>query len=145
MMTPNRLARELDARLNGPHAAEHTAGAASLAAECIRFLNYATGSHADAGVEFPSTVYEITADLKLTAERMPQLFEQLSRWLVAELNAGRLGSDTPNAPNDAVIDAVYRLARAATLAEHLGTELGEVQNALAFVNGRGPNRSERAA
>ena len=49
MMSPSRLAVELDSRLDGPHADEHTAGAANLAAECVRFLNYATGSHSPAG------------------------------------------------------------------------------------------------
>ena len=42
-MTPDQLTSTLTARLHGPHDDEMTAGAARLAAEAIRFLNYATG------------------------------------------------------------------------------------------------------
>jgi hypothetical protein len=145
MMTPQRLTRELDARLSGPHAAEHTAGTAGLAAECIRFLNYATGSHADAGIEFPSTVYEITADLKLAAGRMPQLFDQLRYWLGEQLRAGMLGTDTGHPADPAVSAAWLHLTVAANHASKLAAALDDVQNDLAMVNGRGPNRAERAA
>lgn len=145
MMTPNRLTRELDARLDGPHADEHTAGAASLAAECIRFLNYATGSHRAAGLEFPSTVYEVAADLKLAAERMPQLLAQLDQWLADQQLAGHLGMDDGSPTYDALARAGVSLTIAASHARALADRLGEVQNALAAVNGRGPNRPGRAA
>ena len=89
MMTPNRLARELTARLDGPHADEHTAGTADLAAEAVRFLNYATGSHSPAGLVYPATVYRIAADLSSATWRMQQLFDQLGAWL-ADQDAARL-------------------------------------------------------
>ena len=57
MMTPERLGRELEARLSGPHADDHTTAAAGLAAEAVRYLNYATGSHSPAALTGPATAY----------------------------------------------------------------------------------------
>lgn len=57
IMTPDQLADQLTGRLDGPHADEHTTGAARLAAEAVRFLNYATGFHAPEGLTYPATVY----------------------------------------------------------------------------------------
>jgi hypothetical protein len=145
MMTPKRLTVELDARLNGPHDDDHTSAAADLAAEAVRFLNYATGSHAPAGLTFPSTVYSIAGNLGMAADRMPQLFDQLSRWLAAEDAAGMLAMDDRTPPSEAVADASARLVYAASLASQLGTALAGVQSALSALNGNGPNRSERAA
>jgi len=145
MMTPKRLAGELVRRLDGPHADEHTAATADLAAEAVRFLNYATGSHSPAGMEFPSTAYLIAADLSVAAGRMPQLFGQITRWLGDQLDAGMLGTDDSTPPAEAVTAASGRFARAAALAEALAAELSAAQNDLAAVNGYGPNRAERAA
>ena len=140
MMSPSRLAVELDSRLDGPHADEHTVGAANLAAECVRFLNYATGSHAgpSGGVTWPSTVYSVTAGLSQMAERMPQLFTQMSLWLVTEMLDGRVGMDDGSDPDPAIAGAREHLNRAKYAALRLSQELSATQNALAAVNGRGP-------
>jgi hypothetical protein len=142
MMSPRRLAVELTGRLDGPHADEHTAGAADLAAECVRFLNYATGSHAgpDGGVTWPSTVYSVTGGLSQMAERMPQLFTQMSLWLAAETADGRVGMDDRSDPAPAIAEARAHLNAAKYAALQLMTELSAAQNALAAVNGRGPAR-----
>lgn len=142
MMSPSRLAVELDSRLDGPHADEHTAGAANLAAECVRFLNYATGSHAGpgGGVTWPSTVYSVTAGLSQAAERMPQLFTQMSLWLVTEMLEGRVGMDDRSDPDPAIARAREHLSRAKYAALRLSQELAAAQNALSAVNGRGPAR-----
>jgi hypothetical protein len=145
MMTPKRLGGELEARLDGPHADEHTAAAADLAAEAIRYLNYATGSHSPAGMVFPSTAYLIAADLSQAASRMPQLFDQLARWLADQLTAGMLGTDSGAPADDAVAAARLHLLEAAGRASMLAADLSAVQNDLAAVNGRGPNRGRRAA
>lgn len=145
MMTPKRLTVELDRRLDGPHDDDHTTAAADLAAECVRFLNYATGSHAPAGLVYPSTAYTVAADLSMAASRMPQLFDQLSRWLTEQLAAGMLGTDTGTPPADAVAAARLHLLEAAGRASMLAADLAAVQNDLAIVNGYGPNRAERAA
>jgi hypothetical protein len=144
MMTPQRLTRELEARLDGPHADENTVGAASLAAEAIRFLNYATGSHSPAGMVFPSTVYSIAADLSSAAHRMIQLFEQLGYWLSAADAAGLLGTDS-GAPSTDVVDLAREdLDQAAALADRLSAQLDALQNGISGLNGQGPNR-ERVA
>jgi hypothetical protein len=140
MMTPDRLAVELTRRLDGPHADEHTTGTAHLAAEAVRFLNYATGSHSGEGLSWPSTVYTVTADLSLAAGRMPQLFGQLTRWLDAELAAGHLGVDDGSDPAVPVGEATAGLAEAVALADRLARVLAAVQSALGSVNGRGGAR-----
>jgi hypothetical protein len=145
MMTPKRLGRELQARLDGPHDDEHTAAAADLAAEAVRFLNYATGSHSPAGLVYPSTVYLVAADLSSTAHRMVQLFGQLADWLAAEDAAGMLGTDDGGPSADVVTAARKRLAAASASATLLSAQLAALQNGIAGLNGRGPNRSERAA
>lgn len=145
MMTAKRLGRELAARLDGPHADEHTTGAADLAAEAVRYLNYATGSHSPEALTFPSTAYGIATDLSIAARRMPQLFDQLARWLADQLTAGMLGADLGADPAEAVAAARLHLLEAAGHAARLAADLTAVQNDLAAVNGRGPNRGRHAA
>ena len=140
MLTPDRLRVELTRRLDGPHADEHTGAAADLAAESVRFLNYATGSHSGAGLRYPATVYTVTANLAEAAHRMPQLCDQLTRWLQTELAAGHLASDDRTPPEVAVGVAAGRLAEAARLAGLLGDELMAAQSAVSGLNGRGGAR-----
>ena len=131
------LTAELRRRLDGPHGDEHTASAADLAAETVRYLNHATGVHVAAGVNYPGTVYAVTAGLSLTAGRMPQLCGQLTGWLNAALGAGYLGVDNGSDPAGPVAEAVADLAVAATLAARLSGVLAGVQSALGSVNARG--------
>jgi hypothetical protein len=141
MMTPQRLARELAARLDGPHADEHTAGAAELCAEAVRFLNYATGSHSPTGLVYPATVYTLTADLSSAAYRMTQLFSQLSGWLARQDTYGLLGTDDGRPPAEVVAAAHAELRRAAIAAHSLSGHLDALQNSISGLNGRGPNRA----
>ena len=141
MMTPKRLARELTDRLDGPHADEHTAAAADLAAECVRFLNYATGSHSPAGLVYPSTAYMIGADLSTAAYGMRQLFGQLAGWLAAEEAAGRLGTDDGSPAAGTVAAARVNLASATIAAARLSAYLDSFQNSISGLNGRGPGRA----
>ena len=136
MMTPKRLARELEARLDGPHADEHTTWTADLAAEAIRYLNYATGSHSPEALRFPATAYDIATDLSIAARRMPQLFDQLARWLDGQLAAGMLGTDSGVPADDAVNAARLHLLEAAGHAARLSASLTAVQN--------DPRRRQRA-
>jgi hypothetical protein len=145
MRTPARLARELTAQLDGPHADGHTAAASLLCAETVRFLNYATGRHATDGLACPSTVYVVAADLSSAAYRMIQLSGQLGTWLAAELAAGRLGTGDGSPPGAAVAAAAVNLASAATAARHLSAHLSGLQNAVSGLHGRGPDRMEGGA
>ena len=144
MMTPKQLTVELDNRLSGPHDDEHTAAAADLAAECIRFLNYATGSYAPAALVYPSTVYRVAADLSSATHRMVQLFGQLADWLAREDAAGMLGTDDGAPSADVVADARLNLAVAARTAQRLSEQLAAIQNGISGLNGRGPNHEGRA-
>jgi hypothetical protein len=145
MMTPKRLASELTARLDGPHADEHTAAAADLCAEAVRFLNYATGSHSPAGLVYPSTVYLIAGDLGLAAKRMTQLFAQLDDWLDTEDLLGHLGTDDGQPSTDVVATPRENLVSARAAANCLCARLEALQNSTSGRNGRGPDRREGGA
>ena len=145
MMTPKQLTVELEARLDGPHDDEHTTHTADLAAECIRFLNYASGSHAPAGLVYPSTVYSIAGNLASAAHRMVQLFDQLADWLEREDAAGMLGTDDGSPATDVVARASIQLDAAVTYANSLSARLAALQNDIAGLNGRGPNRQRGGA
>jgi predicted DNA-binding transcriptional regulator AlpA len=92
-MIPGQMASELIRGLDGPHADEHTSAAADLAAETIRYLNYATGPHAGTGVTEPVTVHAVLGGLATTVTRLPQIFGQLAGWLDREQSAGHLADD----------------------------------------------------
>ena len=145
MMSPKRLTRELAARLDGPHSAEHTIAAADLASEAIRYLNYATGSHRDAGLEYPADPYSVIASLSRAAWFTPQLLSQLDNWLAAQLAAGLVGVDDGTDPAAPLAKASAQLKIAQAHALNLAEALDGAQTALAYVNGHGPNRAERAA
>jgi hypothetical protein len=134
-LTPGQLTDRLTAGLDGPHADEHTTGAAWLASEAVRFLNYATGSHANTGLTYPATVYTITGALTEAAGRLPQLFGQLTAWLDRECAAGRLGDDCGGPVAPLTDRARYHLDQAARHAAALGDALAEAQSALATVHG----------
>lgn len=133
-LTPGQLADALTAGLDGPHADEHTTGAAGLAAEAVRFLNYATGPHAGQGLTYPATVYSTAGYLAVAAERLPQLFGQLTGWLDGECTAGRLGDDHGGPVAPLTDRARYHLDQAARHATALSEALAAVQSALATVH-----------
>jgi len=134
---PRQLVDGLTSRLDGPHADEHTTGAAWLASEAIRYLNYATGSHAGQGLTYPATIYTITGALAEAAGRLPQLLGQLTGWLDGECATGRLGDDHGGPVAPLTDRARYHLDQAARHAAALGQALAAAQSALASVHGRG--------
>jgi hypothetical protein len=140
MMTPKDLAREVEARLDGPHDDEHTVAVADLAAEAIRFLNYASGSHSPCGLVYPSTVYWIAGNLSWATYRMVQLFEQLGDWLAATDANGLLGTDDGAPTADVTMRARADLREAITYASKLAGQLSKLQSDINRLNGRGPNR-----
>jgi hypothetical protein len=133
-MSPAELADRLTALLDGLHDDERTTGAAHLAAEAIRFLNYATGSHAGQGLTYPATVYSVAASLAEAARRLPPLCGQLASWLDAEHAAGRLADDH-GGPVCVLTDrARGHLDQAARHADALSRALADVQSAIATVH-----------
>jgi hypothetical protein len=129
-MSPDQLASQLTVRLSGPHADQHTAAAAHLAAEAARFLNYATGPYAAKGLTEPSTVDRITGNLAEAAHRLPQLCDQLGDYLAREYAAGHLADDYGRLPHTVIGRARHDLDTAARLAHDLGKALAAAQSAV---------------
>jgi hypothetical protein len=125
-MTADQFADILTAGLHGPHSDEATAGAARLAAEVIRFLNYATMPEAG-GLTEPATVPALMGELSSAAYRLPQLFSQLADWLNKETSAGHLADDHGRPVHRLTDEARFMLAKAMGRADHLGCALAAVQ------------------
>ena len=141
MLTPAKLTTALTGRLDGPHSDEHTADAAELAAETVRFLNYATGPHASTGLTFPATAYSVAAGLGLAASRLGQCLTQVTDFLDRELAAGRLGDDSGCHPALPVERARRHLETAATAARALADALHAAQSDMARLHQTGGDAS----
>jgi hypothetical protein len=84
-----QLLHHLEAVAGGPHDPDATVAVAWMAAETIRYLNYAT--RIDEGVQYAAALYTVAGALSLAASRIPQLASQVRAWLNA--NSGRLRND----------------------------------------------------
>jgi hypothetical protein len=135
-MTPDLMAAEITAQLDGPHADADTAAVAWLASEAVRFLNYATGSHAAAGLTLPGTAYTVAGELAAAVSRLGQLTGQLADFLERELAAGRLGHDHGSDPALSVQDARGHLLAAAAAAAVLEAALSGAQSDIAYLHYR---------
>ena len=110
---------------------------ADQAAEAIRALSYLTlPADGAPGLEYPSDVYDVVANLKIAAQRMPQLFGQLSDWLSREYEADRVGHDSGQDPVRWLIEVNDALAAAAAAARRLEDALGRAHNASSGLTGR---------
>jgi hypothetical protein len=128
IMTPDQLAGELTAQLHEPHSDQATAGAARLAAETARFLNYATGPHSAEGLTDPATAYAVLGDLAAAARRLPQLLGQVTDFLDHARAAGHLADDHGRLPIVITANARAELAAAAGAAADLARKLGSAQS-----------------
>jgi hypothetical protein len=131
--TFDRPADHVTNRLDGPHSDQDTAAAALLAAETVRYLNYAT-SYGSAGLTLPGTAYALLADLGMMASRLGQLTGQVASFLDRELAAGRLGHDDGTDPGLPVQHAGGHLASAADAAAALGAALNAGLSAIACLH-----------
>lgn len=136
MTAPDQLTNHLTASLYGPHSDEVTTGAARLAAEAIRFLNYATMAGCG-GLTEPATVPAVTGELSVAVYRLPQLFRQLADWLHAEMTAGHLADDHGRPAHLVTDEARTVLAEATSRADHLGRALAAVQSLTATLHAAG--------
>ena len=135
LLTPALLLRRLEAAAGGPYDPDATVAVAWLAAEAVRYLNYA--SRSDEGVEFASTLYTVAGALSLAASRIPQLADQVSAWLDA--NSGRLRNDDGTPVSDTLAAAGASGQAAAGAATLLARHLGQLQSTLAATgNGSAP-------
>jgi hypothetical protein len=135
MMTSGQYAQELSQRAHGPHNDKATAEAASLAAETIRYLVYAT-THG--GLTEPGTVYALLGELSTAAHRLPQLLTQLADWITAGADAGRIAGDRPAGQFASETRATF--SKAAGRAADLTAALSDAHNLTATLRA-----SDRAA
>lgn len=98
---------------------------ADQAAESIRALNHLTPE----GLVYPGDLYEVIASLKLMAQRLPQLFGQLTAWLELEYAAGRIAHDSGQIPEPWVHEVTGSLAHAGAGAAALADALNTAHNA----------------
>lgn len=91
-------------------------------AEAVRLLNYAT-MPVTGELEYPGDLCSVLADLKIAAERMPQAFDQMARWITAEHDAGRVAHDQGADVGEYVSAVADALERASNDAVALGAAL----------------------
>lgn len=103
--------------LHGPYDHAITSRQAELAADAIRYLNYATRD----GLTEPATAAVITGHLADAVYRLPQL----TGWLTREITAGRVASDHGEpalllaaAARDQLTEAAEQAARLARALDH---------------------------
>jgi hypothetical protein len=110
--------------------------AADQASEAIRSLNYLTlPADGAPGLEFPSDAYDIIGGVKTAAQRMPQLFSQLTEWLVSQYEANRVGHDSGEDAVCSLADVNDALAEAAAAAGKLEDALNRAHNASSGLTG----------
>ena len=117
----------VDLDTDAPRSPDYTHAVAAAFAEAVRVLNHHTLNHRGPGLEYPSDVYRVLGELADGAHRLPQLLQQLDRFLAAEHEDGRVGEDADGRHGGdadlAVTDASDRIhgakAAAAALAQAL--------------------------
>jgi hypothetical protein len=129
--TTSQLAASLAALTDGPYADASTEGAAYLAAETIRYLNYAA---AKGGITDPATIAALTASLATAAYRLPQLLNTISQWLTAETTAGRIADDHHRTPDQLTARVRAATTHAADNADGLAAALAAVHNLTARIH-----------
>jgi hypothetical protein len=126
-----QLAASLAGLIHGPYADASTAGAADLAAETVRYLNYAA---AKGGITDPATISALTASLATAGYRLPQLLNAISEWLRAETAAGRIADDHRRPPDQLTARIRTAITHTADSAEELAAALAAVHNLTATLH-----------
>ncbi|HUK71981.1 MAG TPA: hypothetical protein VLW50_24975 [Streptosporangiaceae bacterium] len=114
---------------------------ADRAAESIRALNHLTPD----ALEYPGDLYDVIARLKVMAQRLPQLFGQLSAWLELEYAAGRIAHDSGQAPERYVKGVTDSLTLAAMGGSALADALDTAHNACSGLKAAHPGAEDRPA
>ena len=130
-VTTAHLTASLAGLIHGPYSDASTAGAADLAAETARYLNYAA---AKGGITDPATIAAVTASLAIAAYRLPQLLNTISEWLKAETTAGRIADDHRRSPDQLTARIRTAIAQAADNADSLAADLAAVRNLTATLH-----------
>lgn len=110
---------------DAPTDPDYTRDVADALSEAVRVLNHHT---AKAGaLHAPSDVYDVLGRLSAGTAGMRQLFHQLSVWVAAEHEAGRVRADHGDT-EERVRATRSALAEAAGVAEALGEVLRSAHN-----------------
>jgi hypothetical protein len=115
----------------GPHSPEYTEQVANGLAECVRVLNYATGSAAQGAIGYPATVYDVLGSLYTATGRLPQLLGQLAAWLEEQSARGQFRDELDDDALAAVAAARTALGRAGAGLAEVTAALQDAQNAIA--------------
>ena len=83
---------DISLRTEGPHSPEYTQEVGTALAESARVLNHATLGDAP-GLEYPSDADRLLRDVTTMLDRLPQLLEQVRRWLNDQAVACVVGHD----------------------------------------------------
>jgi hypothetical protein len=122
--------RDLDLNPDGPHSPERTREAGQLLDDASRFLAYASMEH-QGGLDYPGDAYRLLADLYTVTGRLPQVCEQLERFL-REQQATRPLYEARGRDVAAQVErAAAHLGRAADAAHALTRALQQAQSDIA--------------
>jgi hypothetical protein len=102
---------------------------ADHAAEAIRALNDLTADGGD--LAGPGEVRHVIADLELIGQAVPQLCEQLARYLVAQREDGQVTHDAGQDPDFMMVEVVEALTAAGQAADMLTAALDQALQATA--------------
>lgn len=100
---------------------------ASRAAHAIRALNELT--HGGGELSSPGDVREIVASLEVVGHGLPQLCEQLARFLVVKHEDGQLAHGSGMDPDRSVTEVIEALAAAGQAADMMAAALSEALGA----------------
>ncbi|MET7646107.1 hypothetical protein ABZS83_21250 [Streptomyces sp. NPDC005426] len=107
----------------------HPQELADQAAEAIRSLNHSTQTF-KGELTYPGDAYEVVASLKVLTQRLPQSFEQLSRFLGNLAESGAVTADYGD-PGERLAEARSALASGVLVAQTLTEFLDHAHNSLA--------------
>ena len=129
--------------MNDPDTRPGTVELAQTAAQHVRELNHRTrGPDAFTG---PAQLYRLVGEIALLADGLPQLLNQLGRWLHAEHDADRVRSDDHADPGPAVDRATTHLADAGDTARDLAHTMACAQQHLARLSAPPPRSRSTAS
>ncbi len=100
---------------------------ASRAAHAITVLNDLT--HGGGELSNPNDVRAIVGSLELIGQSLPQLYEQLARFLVVQHEDGQLAHETGRDADDSVTEVIEALAAAGQAADMMTAALTEARAA----------------
>src|SRR6476620_5219347 len=117
--------------MSDPQTPPSTVELVATTAQAIRELNHRTrGPDAFPG---PAELYRLVGELVLVVDGLPQLLNQLGRWLHAEHHADRVRSEAHADPGPSVTHAIAQMTDACDHARDLAHELARAQQHLAHL------------